>query len=402
MATQSNKITDHYYANVIIKNDSDRIITAEYDSTRDIAILGQQNDFKIALIRAKIPLDSMPLFLFEDLKYYISFGLSSNPDPLKPHATNNILEPKEIQYIPYNNQPILGFELTKPVFYYSEFLEMINTQLEALWEEAIVDANYIPIFNANYVSTAPPFFRFNQLSNIIELVCPRNNKTNPGDPECPFYPTNLNGIKILMSSPLHVFLNGFASTYYSELGVTGVPPIPPSLVPVTLTYHLNIRTTFKDLGTTVTDFETENDLYPAGDYLCITQDYSSISAFRQFVKLVLTSTLSVAKESLLISGQGGTPQTLEVLTDLEFLDFAPAIHRQNAFLIPRAEWRFQDIKDSGPLRRFDIKVFVQYRNSRELIRLPILPGEEFSAKFAFVRRKHNELKQITDDMYATL
>jgi hypothetical protein len=199
-----------------------------------------------------------------------------------------------------------------------------------------------------------------------------------------------------MSSELWNFFNGFSSTHY----VDGNPNPNENL-----RYHLNIKVVSQKRSQ-VTGRITEV-VKPLGgvpvvkygsDYYRLPQDYSSVSTFKQFVKLVITSNVHVVREVVLRNDIDGVPRSQEMLTDLEFLEFLGSEHRLNAFNLPRSQWRYHDIKDSGPINRFDLRIFIEYRNQEQII-LPILPGEEFSAKFVLERKWNNELYQVSHDSY---
>ncbi len=394
---KSTKITDYQYVNTIITNRTNEPITAEYNDTRNHNILGVGSDFKIALTRAKIPLDGIPLFLFEEDKYFISFGLSTDDDEIKPTETGFVLNTRIVQYRPYSDKGIASFHNKFPVFYVSDFIDMVNKELEVLWNNVFADVNYEPTLGwdgaaFNYSIISPPRFSYDAGSNLLSFLAPTNADTGLlNKPTSCFYPTDRLGIKLLMSANLWNFFNGFSSNHY----VDGLPAPNQALQ-----YHLNIKVNAiagRNVVSRITDVvQTTGLLKYSLDYYAIYQDYSSVSSFKQFVKLVITSNIHVVREVILRNDVQGIPNSQEILTDLEFLEFLGSQHRLNAFNLPRSQWRYHDLKDSGPIQRFDLRVFVEYRNGVQII-LPILPGEEFSAKFVFERKWHNDLYQISDN-----
>jgi hypothetical protein len=393
------KLTDHVYVNTLIKNEGDFPIRAEYQDSRSLNILGVSADFKVALVRAKIPLDNVPIMLHQPSTYYLSFGLSDNADPASPHNVTEVLEPIEIPYhsyskFTYNN---LGFENERPIYYVSEFLDGLNVALATKWIEAKSNLNYDNALG-EFSASRPPFFWYNPKSNLIEFVCPKRDAESPSGPAIPFYPTDRTGVKLLISTELHTLLNGFPSRYYGEEGnVTNGINLP---------YHLDFKfyppvgedpvLDAAEISQVVSGLQingTSIDSFNNG-YTQIAQEYSSVSAFRQFVKLLFTSSIHLHKEIFMRAGSGSKAESLEILTDLEFLDYTPPHQRLNAFNIPQGEWRYHDLKDEGPLNRFDLKIYIVYRNGQSYP-LIIAPNEEFSAKWMFSRKNHNSLYQIS-------
>lgn len=384
MNNQSNKVTDYYYTNVLINNDSDNIIVGNYNTTQNVPILGEIQDFQMAVVRLRVPMSNVPLFLYESNKYFIAFGLSVPPNG--PGDTANIISKTEVPYVDASDplQPITGLANERPVYYYSDWLDMVNAALETVWNSAFTFPIYaVALAGLNQASV--PYFRYVCDSGCIELVIPSR-----ADGTSAFFPSNPTGIKILMTSALFNFFNGFPAYYYGEDGPSAIfAPTPPAL-----TYHLNIRTDPK-LQTNLPQMGT----LPPGLYYCIKQDYSSISSFQQVARIILTTTIAVIKETILSESKEGLPQKLEVLTDLE-VEATDNILKEDIIFNPAGKWRFHNFKDQGDLRRLDLRVLVQYNNLK-IIPLTLLPGKHINCKLAFVRRLHNDLKQITDEDRAT-
>jgi hypothetical protein len=391
MATRSNKITDYYYLNTLIANTTDEVKRVEYETTQNLPILGEIQDFKMAVARMKVPLANVPIMLFEDNKYFMSLAL---PDGSDPGSIRDDLPRVELIYFPASNpiNPTPGLEGLSPIYNYQHLIEMVNIALRDLWQTAFTNAAYTGPGGPLSLYPNPaiyPYFRYNCDLGCIELVCGLTT-----DDRAVFYPGQEdNGIKLLMSTKLYHLFHGYASYHHGSRGIPNLDnPTPPGEPP--LTYSLWFYVENKD----IVDLPTFTG-HPTGPYSCSKQDFSSIHSFQQVTRVILTTTIALVRETILGEDNGGVPIKLEILTDLE-LEPNDGRIKENVYYNPSGDLRWHNFKDQGDFRRFDLKVFVQFVDGT-IVPLTILPCDEVNVKLAFKRRKHQTLYQITDSDRAT-
>jgi hypothetical protein len=197
-----------------------------------------------------------------------------------------------------------------------------------------------------------------------------------------------------MSSELQGFFNGFQSFYYGPNGTRDTT-----------------GTAYPDLNWGLYFNSDPNDLMtlpqfgncPARSVNEVPQTSSSTYAFQQVSRIIITTNIALVRESILIktdntsvdqSSRGGNPLRLEVLTDFEIPQDAAA---QNQYIYYNGvdNERWHNIKDSGDLRRIDLKVFVQFQDL-SITPLFIAPGHEVNVKLGWRRKINNREFQITD------
>lgn len=363
-----NITTDWQYANIIVNNKEKDPIPCIYDEGNQTQpILMNQQDFMVSVNRMKIPTSAIPLFIFEDNEYFISFSLGA--------GNTNILPPVAVNFIPTSNTTIAPYN--KAVYYYTQFLEMINTILLFQWNVALITPPYAALL-AGYTLGDAPYFRLANKSEYIELVLPTILANNPATP---FFSTfNANGINILMSTKLFNFFNGFSAFNFGSGGVGGF---------TTLNYSLELEPNQQNL----IQLPAQNPQV-VKDKNVIQQNFGSLAAWQTITRLFMTTTMPLQKENIFIrqqnSSQNAVPVTLDVFTDFEL----PATNlRLNEYIyFNPSDPRYVSIKDTGALYKVDLRVYIQFRDL-SYIPLMINPLQEFEIKLQFKRRKVKEQYQ---------
>jgi len=365
MSKSSLQLTSDYgYLNILINNNSDRMVKAEYNETRLQPIVSNTNDWQIGITRLKIPTSSIPLMIFEDGAYEIGFALETGA------TLNNFLTETVTYDAPANN--FTEYPYNRYVFYYDQFLFDVNNALAVLWNTALADPNYAPFTTLfGYLPEDRPYFRLatpNQ--GYIELVLPTKPAVNPSSPFAK--------IKILMSNRLFYFFSGFTSAF--NLNGWNTPPL--GVQP--LTYVLQVEPT----ADTVQTLSQYNGV-PTRQVNVIQQDYPTLFLWQDLTRIFITTTACVEKEVLLVSGDEGKPNSIEVLTDFEIPQSQQGL-REYIFYQPQGNLRYINFKTGGFLDRFDVKVFFQTKDLRTY-QLIIPPTFELNIKIEFKRRKAKDL-----------
>lgn len=191
-----------------------------------------------------------------------------------------------------------------------------------------------------------------------------------------------------MSQNLFYFFSGFPAFFYGSTGLATPADVPLSILPNIVNYRLLLNLNNDNIQV----LPAFGD-YPAGNYNVVFQDYSSIFLWQVLSKILLTTTIPIEGEAVVLKGNQGTPTTQRVLTDFNIQQQLDGIQRQYLFYDAQFP-RWSNIKTPGDLRRIDLRVWVQFANL-QTIQLPIPPTFELEVKLMFKRRKAYNLLQYT-------
>jgi len=412
---ENDRVTSYIYTNVLLNNDTNSAIRAEYINTSDIPIVPDQQDYKLRITRMKIPMSLVPLFRFKherddaghettDSVYWLAFGLVDRTT--EPDCVNNItnISPLEnvifesvlSEFLPPENARREPYD--RAVFNIMDFLDMVNHALAFAWVNMLADVNFADIANVYAPGVPPvplqaPTFRYDCEHGCIHFV----STAVPGlaqDYPTPFYPnscgTGNTPIVLLLSAELYSFFNGFPTWFY---GSHGVRPTSGVLEP-----RLNNALYFYANPDNLERLELYGDC-PQRDINEIPQTTSSVYSFQRVSRIIITTNIALVREGVFVSVDGqssvsGNAVRLEVLTDFEIPQEAIA-QKQYIYYFGHDDDRYHNIKDSGDLRRIDLKIFVQWQDL-SLTPLLIQPGHEANVKLQFKRKTANKEYQITD------
>jgi hypothetical protein len=387
----SNKLTDYLYANIIINNElQNRNILAQYSSTQNLPLIGKQEDFEMRVVRFKIPMATVPLFVYNEDKYFISVARGvtrENPadfEVLNQFGTGIPIEKVEVPFIsarsPDDNQMPVPYE--RGIYSIKDFLFMLNTAMRTLWLQ--VEGPTL----ASY-----PYFRYDECCGTFELVMPTETipavEGVPQHQQSQFYPQNPTGYRLLLSSPLYTLFSGFSAYKLSfRNGFEG---------DTDLMYALSVNSfSCKEIAQCDEPYAFNlPDEQSAQFYHCYKQAQSSVYAWLQASRIVVTSSMSVVREAILLGADDNRPERLELLTDFHIEQNNDVGHKEYIYYTDSGTERYMNIKDEGPLRRIDMKIFIEFEQGI-LVPLYIAPGAECNLKLGFRRKWHNDLYQISD------
>jgi len=371
MSKTVNTNSDFGYLNILLNNSSDEIIESSYNETQSQPILTQMQDFNLAIVRLKIPTTAIPLMVFEDNAYFIGFSLGDND-------TNLLIE--DVNYDIYVNGSNASPQ-NRFIYYYNQFLTCVNNALARLWTTALATPAYATIIPApSYIDVNRPKFRLSPQETYIELLVPFKDSENPATP---FYPKNPNGINILMSKKLFYFFSGFSAGISLTGGFGGDPR---------MSYKLQIGNYLNGESNIAT---LPYPPLPSLTYNIVSQDYPSLFLWQTLTRIIITTTIPIETETILIKGQDGKPNKQSILTDFEISQTQLGL-REYIYFYPQGELRRNNFKSTGWLDRFDCKVWFQ---TKDLSIYPVYipPTFECNIKIEFKRRKAKELLQYTQD-----
>lgn len=358
--------SDYGYFNFLINNGSNDFIEASLDEQRQTPALLKMEDWQIAVVRFKIPSVAVPLLIFEDDAYTVSLSLGNlNTDVLSNNLTYEATNT-------FNSYPANRY-----IFYYKQFLNIINTSLLLIWTTALGTPAYNAILTPyGFTAIDVPRFILDEQTNYIYLELPANNAINPPSP---FFPVEPNGINLLMNSKLFYFFSGFPAFFYGQNGANNNP---------ILNYSLSLNPSQLN-SVTLPDFNPAYE--PTRLVNRIRQDYSSLFLWQTLTRLVITTTMPIEQELISVRDRNGQNLTQTLLTDFEIPPSDGKL-RDYIFFFPQGDIRYQNFSSNGVLSKMNLRIYFQTKDL-QIFPLIIPPSFEVSIKLQFKRRKAKTLLQ---------
>ena len=319
---------DNIYINATITNNTDKPISAEYQTTFNTAIINDSGEYFLTIVRFHIP-NTMPIFKFVENKYVITLSYNGN-DYSVPITMQNVDNPS-----------------SKSVYTFQQFVDMINTTLTASF-------NTLKAANPLAPPTEAPFMVFNTNTNFFSLYTQQVY-----DPVI----AGGNTIEINFNSSLY-------SLFYNSFKVfnNGVN-----------------RTDNKDYRFIITDERNNIPVSPLNYYEMV-QQVETLYQWYDFERLIITSSsLPIRSEFISTQGSDGKSIQQSIITD-----FIPELGKdRSAFVYNAPIYRLIDCNGHQDIRRFDFRILVANRDG-SITALEIPPGFNVSVKFAFIRKQYEQ------------
>ena len=386
MTTSSliNVNVDQGYYTFSLKNSTDRPIQASFIEDRITPILLNMQDFKVGVVRFKIPTATIPLFKFQEGAYQI--GISNGVADTNLYKETVIYDPSLVSDDPDDVS-------NRFIYTYGQFIMMLNTALSTAWAQLIADPAYS--YLDGYSIQAPPYFELAKEGSHIKLVLPLGQYQDGGPPIDPnkcwrevASPVDPDlGLNIVISSKLAYLLSGFNSSF-SSIGWAGDPD---------LKYRLNISIPSKDVQVTPYVVEVMNNplsVLPRSYYVEIFEDYSCLYLWSFLSRILLSTNMPIEQELVGSLSSEGKNLTQRVLTDFEIVTERDPYLRDYIFFQPQGEVRYSNFQGNGVLSRMDLKLYYQ-DDTQTIYPIKIASGSEVNVKIALKRRKAKELLQYT-------
>jgi hypothetical protein len=426
---QTNKLTEHHYVNMFVRNSEDKEIVASYSSTQNLPVLGHQEDFEVLITRLKVPMSAMPMFLFEEGQYRVGLGIYQiQPDTWTavPISTNI----SQIEYVVQQRPSFaknVGFNNTfeKGIYSYIDFLRQVNAELLGAFIDSLILAglgvtpyselfDQIPNLTEENIQDYVPYFKIDECCNKIQFVSTifENEASACFDLFDSNFEVTLNNpdsryaLRVVMNPKLFSFFNGFSAFTANKNQIVDVPLVGFNTPQANIFFNHSID---YDVGVKKSICIGEGEV---SDKIHIqSQDQPSLFSWQKASRILITSTMSVIKEAVMVEGDDGNPTRLEVLTDYAFEQDNSTSNNEYIYYNDTGSGRYHNIKDEGALRRLDFKVFIEYqptiltgetKTTAKTLPLIIEPGQEVNVKMKFRRKKYNERFQISDSTRHTL
>lgn len=376
---------DNFYLNIIF-NGPDTIfstnpalpssglssIAASYDATKTIALLEKCSDFYCAVIRFVIPLNSVPLYIMPIIPNQGNANLTPFVITI---FYNGVAYPQSVLFLsehadispPIQNQPV---QVITPYYFvntYSVFINMINISLQLALNASGIQALFPGIKLA--------WFSYDPAVQLITLYV-HDLFTESLTPFPPLTSQPL----IYINTPLQSYLSSFNYIYYGSNKPNGME----------YEFVLELR-----IGTTpelpIPDqayglYNTTPVVPPL--YWKFTEDYITVEQWSSLRKIIVSSSsIPIVNEYIPVANNSNSSVTASfpILTD-----FTPQIQNSGdaksiAYYVPPGQYRLIDMISDNPLRKVDIKIYWQDKNSN-IFPLEIGTFEQAEVKLGFFRK----------------
>lgn len=345
----SGKDNQYVYYNVRMINDLDAdplvyFKPAVFSETRVLPILHKPSDYELAVVRFKLPLTSIPLYIYEDI---LRGGLSYDGAEV------------EAQLLPpSNNVFIYGLAY----YTYQEIADAINDAYKVAYDALVILKPALAV-----LTTGPPFITFDGQTKLYTIWADEGwNDELLNPPRA--YASSALGRFFVRSLSSDTNLNASSDSYI---------------------HIIRIKNNF-------TNTETVGGI----NYLKMEQFYSTTQLISTFTNIVFqTDRIPVSGEyltstqkdqnNLLISSTGSNV-TRHIITDFEPIDSIQ--NNSNIQYFPQGPLRYYPLNNDEEMRTVDVKIFWEDHENR-LFPVYLAPGDIATVKLQFRRRKEILLRE---------
>lgn len=357
---------DKYYNITLVNDTSDKDILAQFTEEKIHAILDDQSQYKMSIIRFDIPTDGAPILVYDD-------DLDPYKVTVRDDATGVI---GEATFKPIQTDFSTGLILSTPNFvkYYQSVIESFNNALEAAWVDFInnwpfpTPASPFATKLANYQAASGtgmnPFYVIrdveSQLTTIYALESATDDAARP--------------LQLWMNNRLQNLFVGWYSEFYGY-NQPNDQDFRVKFIRMPLNYNLQT--------------------YNGNDYLFIKQEINTSAFWYDTYKIVIVSksmharfegyTLTDKNEPELDSIEGlrsGGVTKLGVITDINYEFSSPNIERIS---YSPDQFRWIDLLSPDPLTKLDFQIFLQTKNG-SLRPVYLTPGDSMNIKLLFRKK----------------
>lgn len=335
---------NYIYSNIYFYNGSNQAIPISYNEVRTTPVVDRGSDYELSIIRYSVPIQAMPLFIYDPDKY--SIGQTNDPMvPLDDYLTYDGRE---------SNYPTSDIRAKY----------VMNPQV---W------VNYL-----NYKMKEAVFVGYVQLTIIqdrLVIIVDDSHVTYHTSPATNF---------IKMNAALYShFFSGFPAEFDSTTGL----------------YTLIINFSASDFEYNPIYGNPDVRATPVNQELFNFRDtHNSLASWGTIRRVVfLTNNIQIRNETISskiihpITGKLDNSGNLTILTDFEIPYNNLPLQKDYLFYQPQL-YRYMSITKSGPIDRLDINVYFEDPESATFYPLFMNPTTDVSVKLMF--RKRKELRKI--------
>lgn len=321
--------------------DNPNIIQMEFSQEHTQPIVGNPSDYNICVERFSIPGNSLPLFPFKDNYYSVTLSYGGND-----YRTF-------LNYVPVTSP---SFDpVSKPVYYYSQMVQMINNALLTSYLNLKAANPGAPDYN--------PILIFSPTSQLFSFIVPRTY--NP-----------------LLGPTTEIYLNYKLALFFENIPFFSFSRADPDGKDSLLIVRDALNNYYPDSTDSTVNFTSPLGTYPAYQF---TSAFPYFRQWNQLKSIIITTQAIPCRREILASNLTDNTTFLNMLTD-----FAPQVNTSGDVLstfyfFPQGPRRLIDLTDTNPLYKFDFRVFWS-TFAGDLFPLYLTPGNAASIKFLFMKK----------------
>jgi hypothetical protein len=344
---------ENIYMNITVHNGfTDRTIGAEYRESRNEPLLMNPDEYEMSVVRFDMPSTGIPKLLFnfpEDFIITLSY-------PDEGYESQQTLQFFELDFT-------VAADL---IWYFKQMVVSMNNAFTAAYNDIVTQyevVNGVGSWAASGGPQQPPVLVYNSSSTLFSIYCPEEMEDS-----------NTNRIELWMNYQLFRLFETIMTEFYGYD------------LPTKKDVRLVVRNFLNNYVTIST-----NPAYN-GNFLRMDQEAKSLAEFYRVYKIVIVSesistrreSLSVFDPSSTISDNPQSARSIGIITDFDYSLLTADADRIT--YLPTAEYRWVDLLSSGPLTKFDFKVYLQSEGGiLDLVRLD--PSKNINIKLLFRKKK---------------
>jgi len=341
---QDNHNGDNIYFDVNIFNNTNTFKNANYNEARVSNILNNPSDYYLAIDKLRIPSDTIPIFIFRDDTYKVSFSF------------NGTTRTRSVEYIPILN-PITPND-RQDVYSYQLFIEMINAVIrDTLIDLQTAIGGPLPVPDPNVSTNPVPQFIYSGENEPISIRFPEEYSKSVVDPTVDFF----------MNYDLYSFFENFNVEFNGSF-----------------TDDASYKIKVYDTGNNYEAISATPSINAYNAFV-MTQDAPSFYLWYDFKDVIITSNmLPIGKELLGTADQDGADRTLSILTDID-LSFFGTGESKDIIYIPQPQYRLIDLNSHVELRNIDFQFAFRDRLNN-IYQMSLAPKTGLTMKILFIKR----------------
>lgn len=318
-----------------MNNTTNSDIPATYDERKIQPFLSRMEDYKIGIVRWKVPSWNIPMFKWEAHKYFVSLVAQGDNYDQEVNAPNN----------------------TNNVFTYDEFVEQVNISLRLAFAALVLG-------HAEYDGeTKAPEIVYNAETKLFSIVI----KIMIAGHASIWTPTNTpNPITLYFSDSLFSLFRSFVSPAVNPTGYRAI-----SILDTINNRYPN-------------GYFLRDDDDPLGGYVVTRGSYPCLYAWQKLTRIIIMTTLPIQTEDIGSSNRLGAPIEQSILTDFE-VEKSQQNLREPIYYFANNNKRFVNFTSNGPLKEMNLQIFWE-DDDLGYNQLMIPPGGECYIKLQFVKK----------------
>jgi hypothetical protein len=343
--------SDYRYFNLIINNDTNHDMEATYDERKIQPFLSDMSDYKIGIIRWKVPSFYIPMFQFQANHFYVTLGLPNGD----------------------NYEQAVTWEVganTNNVYDYETFIYRVNMAFRLSFT-ALLAAH--GVYND---LTAPPVIYYDSDTKNFMLAV----EMKDADEGNIYAPDSIyvQPISIYFNANLFKLFNGFSNTFISSNGNRN--------------YRINVLQTINNKYPPNHFYSIPNAQQPVDGYIIMKTNYPCLFAWHKLARIIITTTLPIETEDIGArtgsNSKLGLPISQAILTDFEVIKSDQAL-REPTYYFTNNDKRYVNFTANGPLKEMNLSIFWE-DDELNVTRLVIPPGGECYIKLQFLKINKNK------------